>query len=401
MPNRMTVAEFRDAATAGARLDASVVSRDASLEEVTTTDDDLVRFVISDRSVDSYNTTFNPNGWDLRRYLENPVVLLSHNSSDPAALIGNSVRIGVEAGQLVAYVRFLPADVNPQADTVKRMVLGGYLRGASVGFMPIDWKVSSDPNRRGGIDFTKQELLEWSVVLVPSNPNALVQARSAGIDTTSIDALMRSVEPEIIPPAAKKIGKRDLWLVGWLAQVLAELSCIEECAEWEADYEGDNSPVPGELTAALKSLGQTLINMTVEEVTELLAEEAEEEGEAMAMDRGARLRVLRRLCRLDAPALIGLDAAARHHMAGRRVTFSVKDADPVSLTRAGRVLSSSNEQALRDAHGMMSQACEMVRGVFDQAAPPEITEQNDEAERAAEDIRRREAEAIRLKFAEV
>lgn len=150
---------------------------------------DVVRFTISDASVDTYGTTFAVDGWVLDRYRKNPIVLMSHNSEDTGALIGNCPFVGVVGARLVADVKFLPADVNPQAETVRKMVVGGYLRGASVGFLPLEWKVSTDPARRGGIDFTKQELLEWSIVLVPSNPNSLAQARSAGIDTGYLERL--------------------------------------------------------------------------------------------------------------------------------------------------------------------------------------------------------------------
>jgi hypothetical protein len=59
------------------------------------------------------------------------------------------------------------------------MAADGYLSATSVGFRPIKWDFSSDPERDGGgwmpgIDFDQQELVELSIVAVPSNPEALI-----------------------------------------------------------------------------------------------------------------------------------------------------------------------------------------------------------------------------------
>jgi hypothetical protein len=48
----------------------------------------------------------------------------------------------------------------------------GFITAGSVGFIPLDYDFSDD--RRGGIDFHRQELLEFSVVPVPANANSLV-----------------------------------------------------------------------------------------------------------------------------------------------------------------------------------------------------------------------------------
>jgi hypothetical protein len=55
------------------------------------------------------------------------------------------------------------------------MVKRGFLRATSVGFRPKRDKYSWN-EERGGIDFEEQELLEFSVVPVPSNPEALLSA---------------------------------------------------------------------------------------------------------------------------------------------------------------------------------------------------------------------------------
>jgi hypothetical protein len=63
---------------------------------------------------------------------------------------------------------------------------GGFLSAVSVGFAPVKYAFSDEPGRSFGIDFLQQELLEFSVCPVPANPEALIEARSAGIDIAPI-----------------------------------------------------------------------------------------------------------------------------------------------------------------------------------------------------------------------
>ena len=48
-----------------------------------------------------------------------------------------------------------------------------------VGFRPLVWSFSKDKTRRGGIDFHEQELMEFSIVSVPANSEALMELSAA------------------------------------------------------------------------------------------------------------------------------------------------------------------------------------------------------------------------------
>ncbi len=133
-------------------------------------------FVISTEAVDSYGTVFKSSGWMLDRYAKNPIVTYQHAdySADPDIVIGTS-EVRVENGKLIALLRFESAEDNPLAEKIFRKVKNGILRGASI-------RASIDEASMGreaeGEDpevlyFTKQELLSWSPVTVPSNPEAL------------------------------------------------------------------------------------------------------------------------------------------------------------------------------------------------------------------------------------
>jgi HK97 family phage prohead protease len=140
-----------------------------------------LRFVISTGAVDRMNDTVSPEGWNLKNYKKNPVVLWAHDYRTPP--IGRGKRVGVnEKGQLVSDVEFVPKDVSPFADMVFQLCKQGFVKSASVGFRPTEFKWAESEDRKGGMDFTKQELLEWSIVPVPANPEAL-SLGIKGIDT--------------------------------------------------------------------------------------------------------------------------------------------------------------------------------------------------------------------------
>lgn len=142
-----------------------------------------IRFCFSDGSVDRAGDTINPEGWDINGFMKNPVALWAHNASEPP--IGRASRVLVEDSKLMGDIEFAGADVYPFAETIYQLTRGGFISAVSVGFLPIDWKWADDEkdDRGWGIDFQRQELLEISVVPVPCNANALIEARAKGIDT--------------------------------------------------------------------------------------------------------------------------------------------------------------------------------------------------------------------------
>lgn len=137
-------------------------------------EDRTVDFIISTAAKDRDGDTINPKGWILTNFLKNPVVLFGHdNRSLP---IGKAVNIRLEGGELKASVKFANADMNPLAESVFQMVKAGFLNATSVGFSPVEFERND-----GGIHFIKQELLEFSIVPIPSNPEALVTAKGINL----------------------------------------------------------------------------------------------------------------------------------------------------------------------------------------------------------------------------
>ena len=134
-------------------------------------------FRISDESEDRDGDIVSLGGWQLDSYRSNPVVLWSHDTK--ALPVGRSVEIGVSKGALRSVVEFPQEGDYPFADQVRRLVLGGFLKGTSVGFHPLEGKPRG---RSKGTHFTRQELYEFSILPIPSNRSALVDAEQKGLD---------------------------------------------------------------------------------------------------------------------------------------------------------------------------------------------------------------------------
>ena len=138
-----------------------------------------IKFTISTGSVDREGDTVAINGWQLGAFKTNPVVLWGHQTGELP--IGKCTAIGVEGGALKAVVEFVPADmpaIGPLAEAVLRMSRDGFLSATSVGFRPLQFELAKDRDDGQSwfppIDFLKQDLLEFSIVSIPANPEALI-----------------------------------------------------------------------------------------------------------------------------------------------------------------------------------------------------------------------------------
>ena len=179
---------------------------------------------------------------------------------------------------------------------------------------------------------------------------------------------------------------RGLYEVMWLAGTLMDLNWIQECVDAEAAWEGDGSAVPGELLAIVKALGETLVKMTIEEVTEMVGGEDDPVDDAVASEdgperaaRALRSAVFRMLRHAAGPAMAaqranavrGLDAATlatllRNDMLAASGRNALAD---MILSRQGKVLSADNERCMREAVDHMNRAMINVQGVIDQNNP--------------------------------
>ena len=147
----------------------------------------VITFTASTGAVDRMGDVIYQTGWKIDNFMKNPVVLFGHDSDDLP--VGHVKTINFNDSNLTLSIDFTPKDIYPFAETVFQMIKRGDLSAGSVGMKPIKWKWVED-SERNGIDFIEQELLEFSIVTIPANPEALSHSNKgiidADIDTTDI-----------------------------------------------------------------------------------------------------------------------------------------------------------------------------------------------------------------------
>lgn len=144
---------------------------------------DGLEFVLSDATVDRYGDIIDPAGWDLKWFKKNPIALFGHSSSFP---IGTWSNVRVEGGKLKAKLDLAAKGTSARIDELINLVEQGILRAVSVGFRPLQNEPIDKDKPYGGQRYTKQELLETSLVSVPANPAALAVAKSLNVSDETL-----------------------------------------------------------------------------------------------------------------------------------------------------------------------------------------------------------------------
>ena len=133
----------------------------------------LVRSIISTTTPDRAGDVIVPAGLrNADEYLRNPVVLWAHQRTLPP--IGICERLTLEADRIVAETKFSAS--SPFAQDVFKLYAEGVLRGWSIGFVPL----RATPQAAGNI-YREWDLLEYSAVPIPENPQALTLAIRKGM----------------------------------------------------------------------------------------------------------------------------------------------------------------------------------------------------------------------------
>lgn len=172
----------------------------------------IIPFILSTSKKDRHGTVLNQGGWELENYKRNPVVAYQHTLSggmcsdpNPDYVIGKSVKIGTEGRgdekMLIAEAQFETADMNPLAEKIFRKVLFGSLSRTSVGFMEVGHGQYGINDEAEGRDnetyyFQGQELLEYSIVNIPSNPDAGKREMDPILDQQYHHVLQRRMREE-------------------------------------------------------------------------------------------------------------------------------------------------------------------------------------------------------------
>ena len=121
------------------------------------------------------------DGMSTDNYARNPVVMWAHDVSGRSPSgglpVGRTLRLDKrQGGELVVDFEFLSDD--PFAKRVRNAWDKGFLRAASISWLPIAGEPAGDGRWRD----TRSDLLEWSIVPVPADPDALRQAHRRMLD---------------------------------------------------------------------------------------------------------------------------------------------------------------------------------------------------------------------------
>ena len=153
-----------------------------------------ITHTINTKALDRYSTVVLPRGADVKHFLKNSVVLWAHNGDDATMQIpiAKCISLDIRDAEIEVVTEFNKNDA--LAVKIFNSYRDGFLHAWSIGFMPMSYKEVDeenldDINSKYGLKITKEdickagywgvyliyewELLEYSAVPVPGNPEAL------------------------------------------------------------------------------------------------------------------------------------------------------------------------------------------------------------------------------------
>lgn len=176
--------------------------------------DRVVSFRSSTPDLDRHQTRILPEGIGTDNYDRNPVFLWGHDGyggllggPDIESIIGRTISHSKSREGFDHDVEFAPASVNPKADMAFKMVRAGFLNSTSIGFEPksfVEEKRAAGETGPPIIVFDSVDLLEVSLVPIPSNPNA--QALARALATGNLDPFLHGLQDDDLA------GRVEAWV---------------------------------------------------------------------------------------------------------------------------------------------------------------------------------------------
>jgi len=153
---------------------------------------------VSTRTQDRAGDVLEPAGAELDAYRRNPVVLWAHTYGTPP--VAKTLWIKRDGDRIIAKPQFART---PMAEEIFGLYAEGFLNAWSVGFLPHETEpiveTDDDGQRRFvGYRVVRWELLEYSAVPVPANPDALTHALQDGRIRHAV--LVKALEHLLIEP---------------------------------------------------------------------------------------------------------------------------------------------------------------------------------------------------------
>ncbi len=141
-------------------------------------------FSISTDRKDSHGTIVPVDKWDIEDFNKAGAFYYQHQTgggfltdANPDNALGPATA-RVEKGKLIGAGKFEPKELNELADKILGKVDYGTMRATSVGFMPYGghWGNEKSGETPTAYHLDEQILKEWSIVHIPSNPDAIKKA---------------------------------------------------------------------------------------------------------------------------------------------------------------------------------------------------------------------------------
>jgi HK97 family phage prohead protease len=161
-----------------------------------------------------------PEGADMKNFRKNPVVLWAHQYDQPP--IGKALWIKNDGDGILAKVKFASTEF---AQEILGLFKEGILNAFSVGFIPKEY-TDGDGEKKPRRTYNNWELLEFSAVPVPANPEALSLAMSKGLIKS--EALKKDLKiSDPAPEAHKDINEEIAALTSENDQLKADKTALE------------------------------------------------------------------------------------------------------------------------------------------------------------------------------
>lgn len=138
-----------------------------------------IRVVAASGKPDRSGDIVVTSGILLEEFKKNPIILWAHDHY--GLPVAQAVEVGLVKGRLEMVLEFATAEVYAFADTVYKLIKGKFLRGVSIGaqVLEAEWMFDKETEEIIGRKFTALNLLELSIVPIPADSRALIQAYDA------------------------------------------------------------------------------------------------------------------------------------------------------------------------------------------------------------------------------
>ena len=126
----------------------------------------------STESADRVGDIVRASGIDLTNFLKNPVIPWAHSYEIPP--VAKAIDVVKKPGiGLQMTFQFAPDGTSALGDTIHKLWAAGFLGAMSIGFLALQSNPINPGDKYGPQEYTKIELLETSIVMIPANPSAL------------------------------------------------------------------------------------------------------------------------------------------------------------------------------------------------------------------------------------